>query len=245
MKKFVKHKSIVKKPNFRNPYLFKRSKWLKSFNKAFIFSKKVTFFKKLKAYFNDSRLLWLFILKNYSIVSKSIVKKYKTRVGHVKFFFFLQKFELRLSTLLLRARFFFKIVNALNAIKLNLILINGVIISNTNFLLTPYDLFQKRRKISPFKKRTKKFSFKKRKIRLKWRKYRWKKARFIFWQIRRSSNFNLFLSKKKTSFINFLEINYKIPAGVLLRIPLTSELLLNKQSKLSHIHFWKKIYYLF
>jgi hypothetical protein len=82
------------------------------------------------------------------------------KIGDKKFFFFLQKLELRLSTLLIRSRFFFKLNNAYNAIKLNLILVNGIIINNTNYHLNKLDLFQKRRTMLTtffFKKKKKRF----------------------------------------------------------------------------------------
>lgn len=245
MSNYIYKSSKNKKPKWQKKFFFKKFKWVKLFNNIFIYLKKVTFFKKLKGYFNESKILWHCILRNYGLESKDINKIYVKKVGHTKFFFLLQKFETRLTTLLFRARFFHRIANAFNAIRLNLIIVNGIIITNTNFLLQPLDLFQKRRNSEFLKKNIRKNNFSRRKFRLKWRKYRWKQARFIFWQIRRLSNFNLFLSKKKNSCLNFLEINYKIPAAVLLRFPLTSEILFNKQSKLSNINFWKKIYFVF
>jgi hypothetical protein len=80
---------------------------------------------------------------------------------------------------------------------------------------------------------------------LKWRNFRWKKARFIFWKIRKQSNLNLFLSKKENSILNYLEINYKIPAGIVLRSPLFSEVLLKNEPGILKPSVLQKIYYVF
>jgi hypothetical protein len=90
-----------------------------------------------------------------------------------------------------------------------------------------------------FKKKKKRFE------RLKWRKFRWKKARFIFWKIRKLSNFNLYFVKKENSILNYLEINYKIPAGIVLRSPFFSELILKKQPGILRPSILQKIYFVF
>lgn len=88
--------------------------------------------------------------------------KYTKKIGHTKFFFFLRRLELRLGVLLLRARFFHKLINCYTAVKLNLILVNGIITNKTNFIVLPLDLILKRRLIQISTK--KRF---KRKLRLK------------------------------------------------------------------------------
>lgn len=230
-----KHTRLPLKPS-------KKFRVFKQFKQAFLFTKKTTLFKRLQTYFNESRLVWSQFLKNYSKKNRiSELFTYKNKIGEKKFFFFLQKLELRLSTLLIRSRFFFKLTNAYNAIKLNLILVNGILINNTNFHLNELDLFQKRRTslILFFNKKTKRLE------RLKWRNFRWKKARFIFWKIRKQSNLNLFLAKKENSILNYLEINYKIPAAIVLRPPFFSELILKNELGILKPSILQKIYYVF
>jgi hypothetical protein len=107
-------------------------------------------------------------------------------------------------------------------------------------MLNVLDLFQKKRQKNIFFKNTNK-----RKERLKWRKFRWKKARFIFWKIRRASNFNMYWVKKQNTTINYLEINYKIPAGILIKKPFLKELYLNRQKKILTNNILKKIYFMY
>ena len=238
---FVKSKTrtIIKKK-----HIIKKENNLRKFYFNFLLKKKISFFKKLKVYFNETRLIWHKIIKIFSHYSKKKWINYKKKVGHFKFFFFIFKLESRLSTLLLRTRFFYKIVNCYIAIKYKLILVNSIILNNTNFLIKKLDLIQKRRTKLPTPKKSK-IKIKKRIYRLKWRKNRWKQARFYFWKIRRVSNFNLYFSKKQRSMFNYLEINYKIPAFVLLRMPLKSEILLTKEPSLLYSTLLSKIYFIF
>ena len=112
-------------------------------------------------------------------------------------------------------------------------------------MLNILDLFQKRRK-----KRRKDFKkkgslLKKRIIRLKWRKYRWKKARFVIWKIRRFSHFNMHWVKKQNTTLNYLEINYKIPAGIVLKQPFLKELIINQEPKMINNIILQKIFFLY
>ena len=228
-----------------------------------------------------------------------------------KFFFFLKNLELRLAPLLLRARFCYKLINAFNAIKYNVILINGVIINKIWYLLNLLDLIEKRRtikkkilalsekpriKITIKKKFIKKKSIKKksikkksikkksikkksikkksikkksiqkksikkksikkksikkksikkkRTIRFQWRRYHWNKSKYVLWKLRRISHFNMYFSKKQNTTLNYLEINYKVPALVILKQPFLKELYLNKQPRLLTKIILKKIYFIY
>jgi len=46
-------------------------------------------------------------------------------------------------------------------------------------------------------------------------------------------------------YLNFLEINLKIPAGILLRSPLVGEILLANKKRMFSSKILKKIYYLY
>jgi len=237
-----KEKNIKKIKTFFK--LKKKWRFWRVFKKTFISLKKITFFEKLKFRHNNIRIIWHQLSKIYSSKIKNIINKnilHKKRTDK-KFVFFFKTFELRLSTLLLRGRFFHKLINCFNAIKLNLIAINGIIINKINVLVSVLDLIQKRR---VKKKKLSSMSSLIRCKRLKWRNYRWKKARFLLWKIRRVSHFNLFWSKKQNNICNYLEINYKIPALIVIKFPFFKELLVLKQPKLITNMIFKKIYFLY
>jgi hypothetical protein len=92
----------------------------------------------------------------YTPKIKNIISKRKKEIKNKFFFFFLNKLELRLNIILLRARFFYKLINSSIAIKLNLILVNGLIINKINSMLNVLDLFQKKRQKNIFFKNTNK-----------------------------------------------------------------------------------------
>lgn len=237
---FVKKKAI----NIKYKTFFKlKKKWRfwRFFKKAFLTQKKITFFEKINSRFNYIRIICHQLNKVYSCKIKNIISKKITKnKNNLKFIFFFKIFELKLSTVLLRSRFFYKTMNCVNAIKLKLITVNGIIINNAKFSVNIKDLVQKRRT-----KKKNKFPVYMRLKRLKWRNFRWKKARFLFWKIRRQSHFNLFWIKKQNTYLNYLEINYKIPAFIVLRSPMIKEIVLLAQPKLLTNILLKKIYFLY
>lgn len=250
--KFTKKKDLKKKLNLiqktkinkKSKTFFKlKKKWRfwRFFKRIFLSSKKITFFEKVSSRHNYIRIIYHQLNKIYSYkIRNTISKNIKKEKNILKFIFFFKLFELKLSTLLLRSRFFYKTINCINAIKFKLITVNGIIINDSKFSVIVKDLIQKRRI-----KKQKKYSTHFRIKRLKWRNFRWRKARFIFWKIRRQSHFNLFWNKKQNTFLNYLEINYKIPAFIVIKLPLIKEILLFKQSKLITPLLLKKIYFLY
>ena len=258
---FLHKKSFYKKKTrlviYKKHYI-KKEKNNKLFFFHFLLKKKITFFKKLNVYFNERRLIWHKIIKIFLPNSKKKWIRYKKKISHTKFFYFILKLERRLSTLLLRARFFYKMVNSYKAIKYKLVLVNNIIITKTDFLVNKLDLIQKKRTKIPVKKNNKfhkniksltkndKLCYKKKRYeRMKWRKNKWKKARFLFWKIRRASHFNMYFAKKETTIFNYLEVNYKIPAFILTRVPLKNEIVLNRQRNLAHFILLSKIYFIY
>ena len=268
-KNVVKKKSkffFFKKKN-NNLRKKKKKKWKnwRAFKKNFLFGKKINFFAKIKWRFNNIRILWHQLIKMYVPKIKNLTYQYIKKKNN-KFFFFLKNLELRLAPLLLRARFCYKLINAFNAIKYNVILINGVIINKIWYLLNLLDLIEKRRtikkkilalsekpriKITIKKKSIKKKSIKKksikkkRTIRFQWRRYHWNKSKYVLWKLRRISHFNMYFSKKQNTTLNYLEINYKVPALVILKQPFLKELYLNKQPRLLTKIILKKIYFIY
>lgn len=238
----------------------KKKKWKnwRQFKKFFLFKKKIFFFAKLKWRFNNLRILWHHLTKVYLPTIKKLTKHWKQKNNN-KFYFFLNQLETRVSTIVLRSRFCYKLVNSYNSIKLNLITINGIIINKIWFLLSILDLLQKRRtlKYKPKKRIQQKKSKKKTQIKLKdqkvelrterfkWRRYHWNKSRYILWKIRRISHFNMYFSRKQNTILNYLEINYKIPALILIKQPFLKELYLNKQPRILTNIILKKIYFIY
>lgn len=238
--KSIKKNSVIimKKKTFK---LKKKWRFWRGFRQHFINKKKITFYKKLQWNFDEKRLIWHQLIKSYLPKIKNFLLK--KQASSQKYVFFIRKLELRLAIVLLRAKFYYKLINSYNGIKNNLILINGIFINKIYFLLKIQDLFQKRRTKNSFiKKKNEKY---KRIIRLKWRKYRWKKARFIYWKVRRTSHFNMYWSRKQNSFLNYLEINYKIPAGIIIKQPFLKELLINKEPNILNNNIIKKIFFLY
>lgn len=237
---FQKRKQILLSGK-QHKKLKKKWRFWRGFKQYFLNNKKITFFKKIQWNYNEKRLIWHQLSQTYLPRLKNKLTKRK----NTKFFFLLNYIELRLPVILLRSRFYTKLNNCYESIKKNLICVNGIIIKNKTFLLQKSDLYQKRRHINGYLNKEEKSKYKSRIKRLKWRKFRWKKARFIFWKIRRQSHFNLYLNKKINNCFNFLEINYKIPAGIIIKKPSINEILVNKQKNLLSNKILKKIYFLY
>lgn len=244
---------LLKKKKILKP-LKKQKKWKKwrEFKKFFLFKKKIYFFAKLQWRFNNMRILWHQLIKSYLPTIKKLMHQSKKKKNN-KFYFFLKYLELRLATLILRARFCYKLINSYNSIKFNLITINGVIINKIWYLVSILDMLQKRRtlktkkplKITHKQKKKKKSQIELRTERFKWRRYHWNKSRYVLWKIRRISHFNMYFSRKQNTILNYLEINYKIPAAILIKQPFLKELYLNKQPRILTKNILKKIYYIY
>ena len=197
------------------------------------------------------------LFTHYQKINTSVKKKKNN-----KFYFFLKHLELRISTIILRARFCYKLVNSYNSIKLHLITVNGILMNKIWYLLTILDLLQKRRTLKHKPKKIKHKLHKKKELmqtkkvklkqklelrteRFKWRRYHWNKSRYVLWKIRRISHFNMYFSRKQNTILNYLEINYKIPALILIKQPFLKELYLNKQPRMLTNIILKKIYFIY
>lgn len=243
-------KTNIKKRNQKKIVFKLKKKWSywRGFKKFFLNKRKVTFYKKLQWQYNEKRYIWHQLSKLYSKKIKNLMNK-NSKILEFKYHFLLSSLELRLPVILLRARFCIKIINGENEIKNNNILLNGFICNNIRLLLNLQDLFQKRRKKSTMLKN--KEYLKKNNLpynrpeRLKWRKHRWKKARYIFWKVRRASSFNMYHNRKQNIIVNYLEINYKVPAGILIKYPFTKEIILSKNKKILTHALLKKIFFVY
>lgn len=263
LKKKTKPKFLKYKKNQLLKPFKKKKKWKnwRQFKKFFLFKKRLYFFTKIKWRFNNIRILWHQLTKMYLPTIKKLTHQWKKNPNN-KFFLFLKHLELRLATIILRARFCYKLVNAYNAIKLNLITVNGIIMNRIWYFLNILDLIQKRRTLKKkpqiipqkivkiktkflIKSKKKKPEITIRTERFKWRKYQWNKSRYVLWKIRRISHFNLYFSRKQNTVLNYLEINYKIPALIIIKQPFLKELYINRQPRILTKIILKKIYYLY
>lgn len=243
--KIIKLPTLLDKKKVNKHYpLKKQKKWAnwRQFKAFFLIKKKIKFFSRLKWRYNNMRILWHQLTKMYVPSIKKLISKWK-RQKNSKFYILLNQLELRLSTLLIRARFCFKLINASNAIKFNLIRVNGFLINRIWYLANILDLIEKLRtlkiktkKIVPSKIRVKRY---------KWRRYHWNKSKYVLWKVRRTSHFNLFLSKKQNIILNYLEINYKLPGFIIIKQPFIKELYLNQEIKTLTNSILKKIYFLY
>lgn len=55
----------------------------------------------------------------------------------------------------------------------------------------------------------------------------------------------MYFSRKQNTILNYLEINYKIPALILIKQPFLKELYLNKQPRMLTNIILKKIYFIY
>jgi hypothetical protein len=157
--------------------------------------------------------------------------KYTKGLFGARFFEVLPLLELRLDILTLRLGLASKIIEAQLLIKKKLIEVNGKC-RHKSYVVYVGDIL--RRKIVK-KKLTK--------IRRKyynWRFWRWRK-----WRRSLKPLVSLFWSFKKNYTLNFLEINYKILSGIVIRKPIFGEILLSNLKRMLSIKILKKIYYVY
>ena len=237
-KKIVNKK--IKKSKFTAVRFFKKRKLKKkwrfwrTFKFFFLKNKTLRFFSKIKWFFNQRRILWHHLSTVYGKKIKALVfKKVSKKIAFGSFFFFTLAFlELRLNILIVRMRFAIKLLIANEAITNGSILVNNKKRS-IHYLTRVNDVVQKQLKISGSKKP---------KIlkRRKWKAYIWRR-----WKKKgRRGRKSTFL-KRQVLYLNFIELNYRILSGVIIRKPMLGEILLLAQKKLIASTMLKKLYYLY
>lgn len=224
--------------NFFRAKLTKKWIFLKFFKKIFLWKPKVDLFVKLKTVLNQKKILFCHFSKLYGSGFKRFIfvhSKNKVIFGK-KFYLLLNLLETRLNILLVRLRFFTKLLLANLAIFDGNIFINGFVVKS-NCLIFVSDLILY--KFSFLLKASRYLSF-------NWRFFSWRK-----W-IRFSTNsavarnwVSIKMLSKICVTVNYLEINYKVQAGILLRKPIFGEILLGSKQVKSQIFLFKKIYFLY
>lgn len=169
-----------------------------------------------------------------SKVKKLNYKKNQTKLLFgVKFFEVLSFLEMRFDILITRMGLVNNILEATKLISQKNITINGTY-KKKYYLIRINDVICRKWVLFNFKKRMNLYKFK----RFFWRRWskRHKKYNLIF---------KRFWGSKKNLTLNYLEINYKLLGGVLLRKPMFGEILLENQTRMLSVRLFKKIYFLY
>lgn len=221
--------------------LKKKWRFWRSFKFYFLRKKSLSHFLKLKWFFNQNRIMWHYFVGLYGKKIKSLVfNKIGTKFAFGKpFMSMISFFELRLNVLILRMRFAYKQLEANLLILKGLILVNGIKKSK-NYLVCINDIIKK---IPMYFHEHKRFFKKKKWRRYKWKRFLKKQKRVLF--LKGIKTTNVFWISKTMLSVNYLEINYRINAGVVLKTPTFGEILISSSKKLLSSTMLKKIYFLF
>jgi len=235
--------SVVKISNFlqyrKKAKLKKKWRFWRSFKFYFLRKKSLSYFSKLKWLFNQNRIMWHHFSNLYGKNIKYLVfKKTKTKLAFGKPFFNILSFlELRLNILLVRMRFASKLLEADSLITGKLVYVNGFL-KQKHYLVRVNDIVKK---VPLFSKKSLRFFSK------KWRYFKWKKwrrkARFNGKIVKVVSMFRF--SKKIALSLNYLELNYRILTGIVIRKPVLGEILISSSKKILSLSLLKKIYFLY
>jgi len=194
-------------------------------------------FATLKKLFNQKSILFEHFSNLYGKRFKQLIYRFSTNkvLFGKRFFWVLSLLEQRLSILLLRLRFCSRLLESTSLVESGFIHINGIC-SRSNILVSVLDIIQY--------KPVRFFSF--RSVRYSWREFRWNK--WISFSKKKGFKRNwvqLYFRSKVFTTVNFLEINYKILAGCLLRKPVFGEVLIGSSRRKLNQLLFKKIYFLY
>lgn len=188
--------------------------------------------------------MWHYVSSLYGKQIKFLVfKKTKKKTAFGKPFFSIMVFlELRLNILLVRMRFVSKLLEANSIVSKGLVHVNGFL-KKKSYLVRLNDIIRKQVVVNRSIEQNKKIRF----FYKKWQKFTWRKwrkqTRVNKLGEKRLSIFRF--SKKIVLSLNYLEINYKILSGIVLKRPALGEILLNSSKKILSSTMLKKIYFLY
>ena len=228
----LKDSIVLKKTKFIKKWLF----W-KRFKFFFLQPSNLSLFVSLKKIINQKKNLFFHFSNIYGRKFKHLIFTHSTHkiLFGKRFYFVLSFLELRLNILLFRLRFFVRLLDVNLAILNGLIRINGKCIKK-NIIIAILDIIIYKMSL----KKTSRYN------RFIWRDFKWNK--WIVLSKKNGINRNWIRLKYKSkvfSIINYLEINYKLLGGCLVRRPFFGEILLgSNQLKYNRLLF-KKIYFLY
>ncbi len=214
--------------------LKKKWRFWRTFKFYFLKDKTLRFFTKIKWFFNQKRIIWRHLATMYGKKIKSLVfnNVSKKIVFDGPFFLTLAFFELRLNILIVRMGFATKLFIANELIRKGDILINNKK-KSIHYLTRIKDVVQKQKQSNLHDGKHKRIK------RHNWGFYYWRK-----WKKKQDTKIRMFL-RRQVLYLNFIEINYRISSGIVLRKPLLGEVLLVSQKKILSTTMLKKLYYLY
>ena len=232
--------------NLKKVYLKRKlkKKWRfwRLFRNFFLRKHRKRNFTRIKWVLNQKRIIWHQLANIYGKKIKNLIfSNHKTKkIFDTKFDGLLQKLELRLGILLVRMNFcktlLISNVNILNA----KIVVNGKK-KHPNYQVQINDLIS-RKIIQENNQSRLKWSLNLN--RWKWRRYKKKRRRLYRSKLRKSKRSRLYFMIKQNLIFNFMEINYLIYWGILIRIPLIGEIVYKNKKRfllgslLRKIHFF-------
>ncbi len=199
---------------------------------------KIQNFKRIKQHFIKNYILWSQMKILYGRkIKKLIYAKTHWKIAYNNSFCNCLVFlELRLNILSLRIKFVSKLLIANFLIKNMFILINNKP-TKKNYIVRIGDNINLLLIVLTYRKRIKKL---KRRLLKAIHKFRTKRLK------KRLNWYNpLFWRSRKTLILNYMVINYKILAAILIRKPLLGEILIKNNKKLLSLQLLKKIYFLY
>jgi hypothetical protein len=217
---------------FNKVKLKKTFRFWRLFKSFFLYKKHVSQFKKLSWMFNNRRILKHQFLNLFGLKANKLVGLNKNT-----FFWFLQKNELRLNVFLTRIKFCLKTSDSLYSIKNKLIAVNYLLVLFCNYIISEKCVIQKKRFYTNNDIRSWKH---------KWRRYRWRKVKKLI-KIKNDKMLYLNIHYYNNSIcsINYFEVNYNVLSAILVRKPLLSEVLLNKNPIYTMPEVWRNLYFLY
>lgn len=239
---FVKKKPLIVVQEKKKTKLKKKWRFWRAFRRYFLSKKKKTFFLKLRWSFSQRRAVSKHFLSLYGkSLSKFLSRVHKGSNICKRFVNLIPLLELKFDILLLRTKFASTVEESRLLIQNGNALINGVK-KNPNYLVKVNDVFEKAYLINSIRS-VYFFSFLRRWRRYKWRIwYRLHKKKFERY---RKHQYSLIGLKKKNLIFNYLETNYRIFSGIVLRRPLIGEILLGNKNKILKRSLLKKLYFLY
>ena len=204
-----------------------KKKWAtwRLYKRFFLWKKKITFFSKLKWFFNYTRIIKKYYVKCYAFRNTSFLKtKYKISLKQTsnKIYNFLHDLEFRLDLTLIRIHFSPNILKSKYLIQhKKIVKINNKLISNINYTLKIKD------KVQMLLLLNFNLNINKKKFSLSYNNKNKKYFRYHF----------LFQNKIK----NFIEINYKIAFAIYIK-PLWNNEVIKKKKKLFKFTLFKKFW---
>lgn len=233
------------KANLFTKYKLKK-KWRfwRQFKKFFLGrKKKKILFHKLNWTFFQKRIVWHQLSSLYSHSIKNLIhSKNQTKVMFgARFFKMISLLELRLNILVLRMQLSTKLAEANSLIAEGNIRLNGLK-CHKNTLVCVNDIVSKQLDSNPNKSgiRTERLNWR----RWKWRKWR-RKNKSLKKHLKQALPTPAFKKIKINLAANYIEMNYKIQAGVVIKKPILGEVLLSNKNRMLRSATLRKIYFLY